>query len=105
MSDTVTVYVQRDSSPGYREIETESEVEDRFSDMLNETHERVSICGYDYDPARALKEIDPVAFRQELLNWLDENYYELEMPWEMYVDREQDPQTVSDWVENEINKL
>lgn len=45
--------------------------EDLFEDMLNETYSTVSICGYEYDAGRALKEIDPVAFRTGCADYID----------------------------------
>lgn len=55
---------------------TERESFERFDDFLNEIHETVSICGYDYDPARALKMLDEVAYREEYNNWLDNELQE-----------------------------
>lgn len=49
----------------------EQEAEDAFDEFLNEVHPVVSICGYDYDAARAFKEIDPIAYRVDFLNWVD----------------------------------
>ena len=49
----------------------EHQLEDRFNDFLNEVNGVVTICGYNYDPAQALKEVDPTAYHQEFLNWLD----------------------------------
>lgn len=61
-------------------VETISEREsyERFDDFLNELYATVTVCGYDYDPARVLKEIDPVAYREEYNNWLDSEGLELE---------------------------
>jgi hypothetical protein len=59
----------------YRELEQE------FEEFINDTHEIVTICGYNYDPAQALKSIDPIAFDQEFLAYLDQfhpNYEEEE---------------------------
>lgn len=57
---------------------SEREALERFDDFLNECWETVSICGYDYDPAQALKECDPTAYRVEFNNWLDSEGLELE---------------------------
>lgn len=51
---------------------------ERFDDFLNECWEVVTICGYDYDPAQALKNCDEVAYREEFNNWLDAEGLELE---------------------------
>lgn len=44
-----------------------------FEDFVNDTYETVTIMGYSYDPARALKELDPIAYREEFSNWIDSN--------------------------------
>ena len=38
---------------------------------LNECFDAVKICGHDYLAGDALKEIDPIAFRQEESNYID----------------------------------
>ena len=53
------------------ELFTESELEDRFAEELDDYWEPVSVCGYEYAAGRALREIDPVAFRCGFLDWLD----------------------------------
>lgn len=57
---------------------SESEALQRFDDCLNEIHPVVTICGYDYDPAQALKQCDETAYREEFNNWLDSEGVELE---------------------------
>lgn len=56
----------------------EREALERFDDFLNEVYPTISICGYDYDPAQALKQCDEVAYREEFNNWLDHEGLELE---------------------------
>lgn len=56
----------------------ERDAHQRFDDFLNEINPTVSICGYDYDPAQALKMCDEVAYREEFNNWLDREGLELE---------------------------
>lgn len=53
------------------ELFTESELEDVFSDGLDDCWEPVSACGYEYPAGRALRQLDPVAFRCGFLDWLD----------------------------------
>lgn len=50
---------------------SENEADDKFQDYMNELNPVVSIAGIDYDPARVLKEVDPISYRQEFLNWVD----------------------------------
>lgn len=48
-----------------------SDAEDMFDDMLNSSYEAVQIMGLDYEPSEALKRIDPIAYRESLLNYMD----------------------------------
>jgi hypothetical protein len=58
------------------------ELRERYEDMLNDCYPPVSICGYEYDAGRALKEIDPIAFdcgfSDYISSELDENLEEVE---------------------------
>ena len=54
-----------------RDLYFEHELEDQTEESLNDCHEIVTICGYDYDQGTALKRLDPIAFRQEVLNYMD----------------------------------
>lgn len=49
----------------------EQEADDLFEEFINEMWPTVEVCGYHMDPARVLKEVDPIAYRQEFLNWMD----------------------------------
>ena len=42
-----------------------------FDDYLDEVHGRVQVCGYVYSASYALKEVDPIAYEEEYLNWAD----------------------------------
>lgn len=51
----------------------------RFDDFLDEVWpENVKVCGYEFTPSRALKELDPTAYREAFNNWLDSEGLELE---------------------------
>lgn len=50
----------------------------RFDDYLNDAYPLIDVCGYPQSPARALKEVDEVAYREEFNNWLDAEGLELE---------------------------
>lgn len=76
----------------------EHELEDRFDEMLDECHEEVDICGLYYAPSFALYNVDPIAYRQEYLGWLDSEelteiggFYFEDTPLEDFLD-EQDEQ-------------
>lgn len=45
--------------------------EDDFVDILNEEYGEVEIVGYTYMAGDVLREIDPIAFRELYLDWLD----------------------------------
>lgn len=47
---------------GYQMI-TEHEALERYDDMLDECYEDPKICGMSYCTSRALKEVDPIAYR------------------------------------------
>lgn len=50
-----------------------------FDDYLNEMYpDNVMVCGHEFTPARALKELDPTAYREMFNNWLDSEGLELE---------------------------
>lgn len=61
----------------------EAEADERFQDLLNDIYPTVTIAGYDYDPARVLKDVDPIAYREEFNNWMDNEEREgtLSFPW------------------------
>lgn len=42
---------------------TESEALEQYDQMLDDCYPSVKVCGYEYDPSRALKELDPIAYR------------------------------------------
>lgn len=48
-----------------------SEMEDRTEELLNEVHDTVSICGYEYDAGRTLRQLDPIAFNEEVSSYAD----------------------------------
>lgn len=56
---------------------TESEMETAFDDHLSEIYPEVEICGMYYDAARALKEVDPTAYRCAMGDWRAENLDEV----------------------------
>lgn len=51
---------------------------ERFDDFLNECWENVWVCGLEFTSSRALKELDPIAYREEFNNWVDQEGLELE---------------------------
>lgn len=49
----------------------ESELRDAFDNELNDTHELISVCGHAYEPARALKLLDRIAYDCAFHDWMD----------------------------------
>ena len=42
---------------------SEREAYERYDDMLDDCHEDVKICGMTYNTSKALKDVDPIAYR------------------------------------------
>lgn len=42
---------------------TSWELEQAYNEMLDDVYGTVNIAGYEYDTSKALKEIDPIAYR------------------------------------------
>lgn len=49
----------------------ERELEALYDDMLNECYPDCKIGPYEYSTARALSEVDPIAYRCGYADWLD----------------------------------
>lgn len=45
------------------------EIEESYKEMLNEVYGVVTIAGYEYETAYALKECDPIAYRVGLSDY------------------------------------
>jgi hypothetical protein len=50
---------------------TEYEAIEMTLEFLNETCDPVQTRGYEFEAGNVLKEMDPIAFRQEMLNYMD----------------------------------
>lgn len=50
---------------------SERDLEIKFGEFLNDVYGACNIGGYSYDTDRALKEVDPVAYRCGFNDWLD----------------------------------
>jgi hypothetical protein len=61
--------VEDDEDEG--DLITEQDAEAMLDEMIDETTPTVTICGYDYDPSRVLKIVDPAAYREQLLGYMD----------------------------------
>jgi len=56
---------------------SENDALERFDHFLDECWENVWVCGYEFTSSRALKQLDPTAYREEFNNWLDSEGLEL----------------------------
>ena len=50
---------------------SEQDMVDQFEGMLDEVYGTVSVAGMEYGTARALKDLDPIAYRCWLLDYID----------------------------------
>lgn len=56
----------------------EVEIDRQYEDALRWIYGEVDICGYSYDAAHALKEVDPIAYRCGLADYYSEYYQEVD---------------------------
>lgn len=56
----------------------EYELEQMYNEFLADCYPTVNVCGYDFDPSRALKELDPTAYRCGFLAWCDQEGYDID---------------------------
>lgn len=92
----------RDSMHVY-EVDPDEHVQD-YEDMLHDVHGLVEIGSLTYDPARVLREVDPVAYRCGLSDYIDSidkeeqpDYIEMKEELE---DIEADIETVREQIED-----
>ena len=57
---------------------TEYEALKKYDEKLNELFPSLTIAGYDFETARTLREISPVTYRDEFINWLDSEGIDLD---------------------------
>jgi hypothetical protein len=57
---------------------SEQEAIERHDEMLDEVCELITIGNLNYLPSDVLKAVDPIAYRQSLLDYLDSENLELE---------------------------
>ena len=50
---------------------TEEELQESYDNGLNETWGTVNVAGHTYDTARALRELDPIAYRVGMADYAD----------------------------------
>lgn len=50
---------------------SEWELEEQFEDMLNDVYPMIEIVGMYFEPGAALKELDPIAYRESFLDYIN----------------------------------
>lgn len=60
---------EEDVDPEWAPYASEEDAEDAFCAMIDECHEEVEIMGHSFLPSAVLKDTDPVAYREDFLNW------------------------------------
>jgi uncharacterized ferritin-like protein (DUF455 family) len=56
----------------------EEQATELFNEFFNEVIGDVKIGNLTYEASRTLKEVDPIAYHQEFLNWMDFEEIEIE---------------------------
>ncbi len=78
MADTITIYVTDNC-----EVFSEHAAEEHFMDMLDESYPAVSLGGCEYGYGRVWSEVDPIAYREAYLNFIDD-WETFDVPWETF---------------------
>lgn len=60
----------------YHDIETgeclfESDLEDRYAAMIDDVYGAVTVAGLDFDASSVIRNMDPIAYRCGMIDWLD----------------------------------
>lgn len=55
---------------------TDHELDQEFAEQFDEFHDGIQILDMEYSAIEVLRKIDPVAYRQEFLFWLDSEVQE-----------------------------
>ena len=79
-----------------------NEYEEEYDEFLNEVHEEVKIGCCTFDPARVLKELDPIAYNEGLKDYVNNISIEDE---ELYQEKVKDLQEQIDLIEELIEEI
>lgn len=79
--------------------------EDDFENELNSAYGEVSICGTEYSAGRALKDIDPIAFRCGYSDWCSEYDLESITEYTELIERKEEIENQIYDLESEIQEL
>ena len=73
--DTLT-YLDRD---GY--VMSYEDIEDMARDFLNDAYGVIEVAGLTFDASHVLEELDPIAFRCAVSDFMDEDYFDSWTEW------------------------
>lgn len=111
MADTMTVWFRTEDVDSAREdmdvtlhALSESDMENLTEEMLDGAYGTVKVCGMDWDAGTALKALDPIAFRQEMLNYADADFTEVTVEWQAFVDEDQHAYREALGIDAELNR-
>ena len=77
----------------------ECEVRNMFRDMLDDIHETVKIGSLEYAPSYVLEEVDPIAFNQGWLEYVDAE--EMDEYGEYYTRKEDLQEKIEEYLKDE----
>lgn len=76
---------------------TESELDRRYSEMIDDCYPEVVVCGISFAPSRVLRELDETAYRCGFSDWLDAESDRVVEIGGNYYDREAVEKELDDW--------
>ena len=79
---------------------TEDEADSAFQDYINALNPTVTVLGYLFDPARALKALDETAYHQEFINWIDANFRTASVPDDIFFN--EDDKTIIEYIDSKV---
>ncbi len=62
-----------------------------YNELLDDAYPEVRIAGVTFEPHRVVEELDPIAWREGFLNWLDAENYTIDIDEADEDDDEYDP--------------
>jgi hypothetical protein len=65
------VFSGRSLNRGEPDMSYEQETQDAFDEFLDESVGEIVILGMKFQASQVLKEVDPIAYRELVLNWQD----------------------------------
>lgn len=89
---------------GY-ECYDDDNIEELYSEFLDEAHGSVSVAGLEYETSDVLKEVDPTAFRCGCVDWRGEEFEEVHDGKDVFEMRKGDYEALVDELEDEEEEV